>query len=396
MVQQNQELFPQIFLSGVKVFGARPFIYERHEKMFVSTLGKEIASQINTMARALSGIGVKLDSRVAFFGLPPSQAYWITEWATMCIRGMAVIIPSRFTKEQRLNILAESRSNVVVVDSIADANEMAQMVTTLPDLKHIICLGAKSSVSGPKLVRLEDVTKPQITILYYREFIESGKRQPDVTGQALASMSPSDRALLFFFPDPEKGGHTGIRYTHAQLCDHARIIERLLGKAHALQETDIILTAPSWNLMVSHIASCFLPVLKDASIQIHPGKDDFQVFENRPHVLVADAEYIRALKDHVDQLMKKAGKLEYAMFRKALAYGKRKFEKEDKIGIMRSLSDKFLENTVVRKASKILGGRLRLIIGVDDAASYDTQLFFHTFGVDLVEVPPEAFTHIAD
>jgi len=45
----------------------------------------------------------------------------------------------------------------------------------------------------------------------------------------------------------------------------------------------------------------------------------------------------------------------------------------------------------LRLALKPLGGRLRLMIGTDNAPPYDTNLFFYTCGIELLELSPELF-----
>ncbi len=393
------QLFPALFLANVKIAPDKPFIYERHEKMFVSRLTKEIAVEVNGMARMLDFLGVTLDSRVAFFGLSPSKAYWVSELATFSIRATAVIIPSGFSEEEKISVLAESRSTVAVVNGVAEANVITRQAAKLPELKHIICLTGKPAAPEThvaRMTRLEDLkgSHPGVTVYYYAQCLEKGGRHPDRTPTTLAALSPRDRAILFFYHDNETKGHKVTLYTHAQLLEHARVIERLLGTHSPVHNTDIVLTALSWNHLVEHISSCLLPVLRDSALQINSDKTDFTCLESRPQVLIADADYVRSLKQHIEAHMKRAGKLEWKLFQKAIAYGKRKYEKEDRVGFGRKLSDRLLDAIIVKKVIKMLGGRLRLIIGIDDAASYEVHTFFHTFGVELVEMPAEAFNHI--
>lgn len=402
MHSSGVQLFPSLFLANVKIAADKPFIYERHEKMFVSKLTKEIAVEVNSMARMLDFLGVTLDSRVAFFGLDPSKAYWVAEWATFSLRATAVIIPSRFSADEKLSVLAESRSTVAVVTSAAEASLLTQQTAQLPELRHIVCITGKPAASenkASKITRLEDFKSekhPSVSIHYYSQCLDKGARHPDRTPTTLAALSPKDRAILFFYHDEETGGHKVTLYTHGQLLEHARVIERLLGTRSPVHNTDIVLTSLSWNHLVGHISSCLLPVLRDCALQINSQKTDFTCLENRPQVLIADADYVRRLKQHIEDHMKRMGKLEWKLFQKAIAYGKRKYEKEDRVGFGRKLSDRLLDAIIVKKVIKILGGRMRLIIGIDDAASYEVHTFFHTFGVELVEMPAEAFNHIKD
>lgn len=403
MNSSGVQLFPSLFLANVKIAPDKPFIYERHEKMFVSKLSKEISVEVNGMARMLDFLGVTLDSRVAFFGLEPSKAYWITEWAAFTLRATAVIIPSRFSAEEKVSVLAESRSSVAVVNSINEANLLTEQAAKLPELKHVICLTGKPAVQEAQpaqMTRYQDLKKDTaapIHIYYYVQCLEKGRRHPDRTHTTLAALLPTDRAILFFYHDVEADGHHKVTlYTHAQLLEHARVIERLLGTRSPVHNTDIVLSSLSWNHLVEHISSCLLPVLRDSALQINSDRKDFTCLENRPQVLIADADYVRRLKQYIEEHMKRSGKLEWKLFQKAISYGKRKYEKQDRVGFGRKLSDRMLDAIIVKKVIRMLGGRLRLIIGIDDAASYEVHTFFHTFGVELVEMPAEAFNHIKD
>jgi long-subunit acyl-CoA synthetase (AMP-forming) len=368
--------FPHIFISGVRASSDKPFIFEKHAKMYISSLRKEVASQVNSFARALHSVGVDQDMRVAFCALPPSQSFWISECAVLSIRATAAIIPADFALADRIGALAETRSKVVVVATLADATALAQSATGLPDLTHIICCEGKAPAALP--------------ILDWREFVDSGRMHPDRTADLLASIASADTAMLFYAQGEGKA-YQVTRYTHAQLLEHAYVIERLLGIAHPVHNTDIMLTSSSWDHPVAHIVSCFLPLLRDAAIQINADKADFACLDNHPQVLIATAAYLDTLRAHIEQQVRQSGTLEWNMLQKAIAYGKLKYESAHKMGRVQRLFDNALQVTVVKKVVHILGGRLRLIIGVDDATSYDTQLFFHAFGVDLVEVPAEAF-----
>lgn len=366
----------QLFISSVMKSGDAPFVYERHAKMYVSALEKEVAAEVNSFSRALHMIGVSEDARVAFCGLQPSKALLISQFATLSIRAAAVVIPASFPAGECVGVLAETRSKVALVETLSMANTLAQARGLLPELTHVICLDGKADTALP--------------ILHWKSFADSGKMQPDRTAESLAAIKPTETAMLFYSREEGKA-HKATRYSHGQLLEHARTIEKLMGVAHAIHKGDIVVTSPVWEQPVEHIASCFLPILRDASIQVNEDPVGFACLENHPQVLVAPAAYLEKLRAHIEQNIKESGRLEWSMLQKSLAYGKRKYESADKIGLLRKFFDMALKATVVRKVTNLLGGRLRLIIGVDDAASYETQLFFHTFGVDLVEIPSEMF-----
>lgn len=373
------QFFPQLFLSSVKSGAEKPFLFERHAKMFISQLRRDAAGQVNQFARALHSIKIEPDMRVAFCALPPSIQYWVSEMALLSIRGAAVIIPSSFPVAERIAILTETRSKAVVVATLAEATTLAQAAAEMKDLAHIICLQGKAMGAA-------------LPIHHWREFAESGRMHPDHMAETLSGTRPTDTALLFYTHTQGKL-HKVQRYSHEQLLSHVTEMDKILGQTHPVNEGDIVLTSPSWDYPAEHIASCFLPVFKRAAIQINPNDGDFTCLENQPHVLIAPAPYLEKLRAHIEKLFSDSGKTDLKMLNKAVSYGKQKYESKSKLGVISRFFDKFLRATVVRKVSRQLG-RLRLIIGADDSASYETQLFFHTFGAELVEVPTESLKHL--
>lgn len=375
MTTYTERYFPQILLDLVRESPARQLVYERQARMYVSSVRREVAGLINSSARFLHSLGIGDDARVAFCGLTPSKAYWVLELATLTIHSAAVIIPQSFSASERVAVVAESRSKVAVVETVQDAQLLLKSISQLPQLTHILCLSGK--VDGA------------IAVSSWEECLEQGRMQPDHTAQLLASLTPTHTALLFY--KVAKSGHKATRYDHGQLLVHAQAIKGLLGQQQGVNEVGVILTSATWNAPAEHIASCFLPLLYGTALQVNDNSEDFFCLENHPSVLVAPAAYSNQLRAHMEQEVKASGWLEWKMLTKSLSYGKQKFEKENRIGLFRHMMDNMLKATVMKKVKKKLGGKLQLIVGTDDASSYKTQLFFHTFGVELVDVPEELY-----
>lgn len=369
------EHFPHIFLAGVKASPAKPLIFERHARMFISVLRREVAAQVNLFSRAMHSIGAQPEARVALCGLKPSRYFWISEMAALTMKAVAVIIPADISDEERVAILAESHAHAVVVQRLEDALRLAACAQSLPKLRVIVCLSGSA--------------KADIPIMDWKSFTDLGKAHPDSTVAMFSRITADDTALLFYSRDESGQGHKVVRYSHRQLLEHARMIERMLGTQHPVGEEDIFLSSPAWEQPVEHIASCFLPLLKQAALQTNDSMTDFICLENHPPVMIAPARYLDLLRENIERHARHSGLVEWKLFEQSLIYGKQKFERGNSLWLPRRMLDNALKATVVRKVSKHLGGRLRLIIGTDDAARYETQLFFHTLGVDLVEIPQE-------
>lgn len=379
MSEQSYRHFPELFLQSLRQRGGEPLFYERHAKIFLGVTYKEVAAQTNLFARALCAVGLEKDARLTIHA-EPSPKFWISELAALSVHANVVVVPQRFSVEELVEVLLETKSRMVIVSSFQRAKELAQVASELPELRHIVCFNGK--LDGP------------LPIMDWQDFRESGRAAADYTARLCSELRPEDTAILFYSLSTRAGGYHVKRYSHQQLLEYAEIITNLLGDAHRIKEGNIIFSSPEWDYPTEHIASCFLPLLKRCAIQIHNGDIDPPCFDRHPNILIAPSFHLEELRQHIESVIKGRGRLEWKMLMKTLKNGKQHYESANKIRPWRRLQDSLLKATIGRKVSQTLGGKLRFIIGVDDQVKYDTLLFFHAFGMELVEIPGESFKHI--
>jgi acyl-CoA synthetase (AMP-forming)/AMP-acid ligase II len=213
--------------------------------------------------------------------------------------------------------------------------------------------------------------------------------QPDRSAAGLRAIVGKDTALLFYFKDA-KGRKQATRYTHTLLLEHIARIETLLGKS-ALRAEELVMTTTSWEQPIGHIAACYCPVTKEAMVQITHAVPDVSLFENNAHVAVGDAAFFDGIRESIEKVVRQSGQIESMMLAKAVSLSKPSYESPGGIRPLLRMQKAALQATIVKKVRKMLGANLRLFIGTDNEAHYDTQLFFHTFGIELVELPQEVF-----
>jgi long-subunit acyl-CoA synthetase (AMP-forming) len=307
-----------------------------------------------------------------------TPALLIGEWAVLASKGVAVIVPRSFSPDDLTETLVESKSRLAIVDRLATAYHLAGHTDMLPDLKYIVCF--------------EGTAQAQLPIMSWTDFLDSGRMEPDRSTALLRTISDKDTALLFYYKD-QRGARQAMRYTHALLLEHIARIESMLGAA-AIRNGELVLTATAWEHAVGHIASCYVPAIKQALVQITHAIPDISLFENSPQVVVGDAAFFDGVRQNIVRHVRQSGQVESAMLNKALSLSKSSFESPKgakNLSPLPRIQRAFLQGTIVSKVQKMLGGRLRLFIGTDDEAHYETQLFFHTFGIELIELPQEVF-----
>ncbi len=362
------------FYAMIKEFGEQPLLYEKRGGIFQYITYKEAATQLNSVARALYANGIMQDDRVAVQAQASPQL-WIAEWGILANRAVEVIVPRSFNMEELKETLLESKSKLLLVDTLAAAKAIANIAESLPDLNHIVCFEGRNEAP---------------LILSWGEFIDSGRRQPDRATALVRSILPKDTAIIFYYRTKD-GARQATRYTHGLLFEHAQKIDSILSKASGIRQGNIILASAVWEYAISHIASCYFPLLKKAAIQLTSDSADITHLENSPDIIIGGTAYLDTLRQHVTSHVLQKGKMEYSMFVKAVALGKLKYESPKKLGLLQKAQNATLQAMVVKKIPKLLGENLRLLIGTDDSVAYETHVFFHTLGIELAEIPPEVF-----
>jgi len=353
----------------------QPLLCEKQGAIYRGVTRRETVVRIGDFVHALNAAAVGAGDRVVFYAAA-SAALLISEWAVLANRGIAVIVPRSFSPEDLHEVLLESKSRLVIVDRLATAYHLVNDARTLPDLRHIVCLEGGGSLTS-------------LPIWSWGDFIDCGRMLPDRMAASLRAITGKDTALMFYSKD-QTGAKQATRYTHTLLLDHIGRIESLLSRS-CIRPGELVLTATSWEQPIGHIATCYAPIPREAVIQITHAIPDVSLFENGPQVTVGDSAFFDGIRDNIQQLVRHSGRIETWMLAKAVIHSKQNYESPGGIRPLIRLQKSFLQATIIKKVKKMLGGRLRLLIGTDDEAHYETQLFFHTFGIELVELPQEAF-----
>jgi long-subunit acyl-CoA synthetase (AMP-forming) len=375
MPEPEAEHFLGYFFADIRTNAQQPLIYERKGAIYQQISKRETIAMISAFARAIHAAGIVAGDRIAF-QLPASANFWVSEWGVLANRATAMIIPQSFELHELGEILAENGARIMLIDTLAAAIAIADMAPTLPHLTQIICMegGAQSA----------------IPIVSWPDFIESGRSLPDRSSALLRSITAKDTALLFYYKD-DNNVRQALRYSHTMLLENARRMNALIASRTELHPGDIFLTAPEWDNALGHIMSCYVPLLRQSAIQIAFTGGDMNVFDTQPGVIVGTASYFESLRQYIIEQVKTSGRLEFEMLTTALSFSKIKYESatKKKLSFLQKALDRLMQYTIVKKVKALLGNKLHVLIGIDDEAHYDLELFFHTFGIELIELQPD-------
>lgn len=406
MTQKTPATCLELFFADMQTHGIWPVLCERQGDGFRHLSKPELADCISECARALAATGTTPHSRVAFYA-SASIELWIAEWATLASRCVAVFIPAGFSEDEFIETLAESKSRLALVPTLALADRIANLQDTLPDLTHIICFEGSHSSQKP--------------ILSWQDFLEMGRTLPDTLKAQIRAIQPNDRAILFHFKNAQ-GQRQATIYTQAMLYSHAMAIDAQVALQTALDPTAIqvrykldgtwrkalsyaddvkanphyignlesVLACVGWTHIAGHLMAYYLPALKGGTIQITGDPHEVHLSEYRPHVIIGEAAYLDAIREQTAGRMRRYSSVVSALFLDLQKLGKRRYESTEAPKLLARVQENLLQALIGRRILKSLGGRVHLVIDVDDAAHYETKLFFHSLGIQFVEVTAKA------
>ena len=374
MAASESAHFLDYLFTDMRTRGDRLLLCENRGSLVQNVTHREGMNRVGSFAKALLALSVEPGKRVALH-VPASTSMLICEWALLAVKAVAVIIPRHFSADELIETLAESKSTIVLVERLATAYHLAEAASQLPDLAHIVCV--------------EGGGHGAIPITGWNDFLDAGLTAADRATALLRTISPKDTALLFYYRD-EDGKRQAIRYTHESLLNQTGRIIGTLGSDN-IRSGELVLTATGWEHPIGHLTSCYVPVLCEACVQITHAVPGIALFENGPQVIVGDGAFFDGLRHTILSAVRHSGQLESSLLQEALSLSKQRFESQKNAGMLAVFKQRIMDATVIKKVKKMLGGNMRLLIGTDAETQYETELFFHTFGITLTELPPEAF-----
>lgn len=366
--------------DGLKLQGDSVLLYERHAAGPRSVSRRSAAALIGLFVRALSVCNVQPEDRLAFCCQPRSEIA-VAEWGAIIARNVCVIIPTTFDHEDCINTLAESLCKLAFVDTLAQAERIAERKAHLPEMTHIIYFRGPVS-SNPML---QDWT----------HFIQTGQMQPDRLSACLRVLTERSAALLFYGHKPD-GSLKAERIDLRMIRVITENILRETRHGREPQSGDRICSSLSWDNLTGHIAASYLPLVTESCIEYAPFHTDLSVFADKPAILIGAPDDFDTLRANIQERIAGWGSFDKRLFRHALQLSKRRYESGNRLSFTQRIKYAFLNVAILNRAIDLLGGNLQLLISASGTVRYETQLFFYTLGVELVELHDDEMIRTAD
>lgn len=364
----------QLFLDQVRQRGDAPFLWEKKGTLYQHSTWKEIATEINALARALMANGVVRGDRVAVIS-PNGSKSFIADMAIMMIGAVTVAVPRTWPVDDQLRALGETKAKAVLVGKTDNAEALIGKSEQLPDLTLLVCM---------EYARLSP--SPTLKVIGWQDLITQGKTTPDRTREPMREIKPGDNACLIY-QKTEDGRVTSVRHTHNGIIGYCRYALRLIERTLPTDK-DVFYSVMPFAHVWGHTVNVFLPMVLGAQLYFAASAKEERVSLSNLHptVLMGTSANLRSMREALAAELVASGSMDRSMMERALVLGKLRYESPRQMKLMQKLRFIIARAITRKRLRHMLGGHVRTILSVDNKADYATFLFFNTFDIALHEM----------
>ncbi|MDP2307063.1 MAG: long-chain fatty acid--CoA ligase [Pseudomonadota bacterium] len=314
---------------------------------------REAEARVASTAAALWGLGIRRGDRVAILG--GTHPRWLeADFATLCVGGVTVGIYPTLRPEAVHYQLVHSGAKVLLVESQADIDRLADVLKDLPELAvRLWELPAQPVDLEVFRARARDVRPEEPCAIFYTSGTTGEPKGAVITHRAMVSVC---RASLV--PMPMLPGESSIVF---------------LPLAHSLQRM------AAYRSLLEEISAYFCPSIERIT-EVLPLA--------RPAVIATVPRMLEKIKARIEARVAKSSPVRQRIFAAAIAVGlERSLALEEQRPVPRLTAWKWAlaDRIVFTKVRANLGGNLRLFAVGGARLDPSVGRFFHAMGIGVFE-----------
>ncbi|MCK9547864.1 MAG: long-chain fatty acid--CoA ligase [Sphaerochaeta sp.] len=222
------QTIPQLFSQIARTYPAYTAqMYKTKDGTFSSVTYAELASEVESLASALSTLGVKRGDAVGL--ISDNRKEWLASDLAILTLGGADVPRGRDAMPYEVSfILSTTEAEFCFVENEGQLNKVLGLASSLPALKTIIVMDDEYTQSGDG--------EGEITILRYADLVRQGRSELDDSARAAfikgeREQGSSDEVATIIFTSGTTGDPKGVMLTHTnfayQLVAVPKLIKRL-------------------------------------------------------------------------------------------------------------------------------------------------------------------------
>lgn len=369
----EMQSIPQMFFARAARRGQRPAQLVKHAGTWQAISWQAMSNNVRHIAQGLLVLGLQVGDRVAL--LANSRAEWVQcDLAIMAAAGITVPIYPSLPPDQTAYILHDAEATMVVVETPAQLDKVAQVRHALPALRHIILLDGQPPVSDTRLLTLQELMARGAAAV----------EAPAVLDERLRGLTP-DHEATYVYTSGTTGPPKGVVQTHG---NHLCMVQSI-GAIIAAQEGDVDLLF----LPLAHAFArleAFLGLYLGLTTAFAESIDALaaNMREVRPMLVFSVPRVYEKIYARVQAAGNSGSPLKRAIFQWSVGVGRRVSQRQQRrqpVPCGLRLQQRLAHRLVFQQLHQSLGGRLRFCVSGGAPLAQEIAEFFHAAGILILE-----------
>ena len=371
MTYDTWQSLPSMFFEIAEQGGDNAFMWRKEAGSYKPLSWRDTAQQVRDMAKGLAALGVAAGDRIVIV------AENRPEWAIADIAGMtlgAISVPAYTTNTVRdhRHVLSDCGAKGVIVSTRALAARV---------------LPAAAETAPTEFIVSMEATEPgafDIAMHGWDDVMATGAASEHDLAPGLEALTRQDVACLIY-TSGTGGNPKGVMLSHRAIminCYSACELLRLLGLGD-----EVFLSFLPLSHAYEHTAGLYFPISIKAQIYYAESIETLAVnlVEARPTIMVSVPRLYEVMYRRIVLGLKHQSALKQSLFAKAVALGRKEYEKPGSLGLVQGALNRVLERLVRDKVRARFGGRLKAMISGGAPLNPEVGIFFTVLGVRLLQ-----------
>ena len=371
MSYETWQSLPGMFFEIAEQGGGDAFLWAKKDGRYEPLSWRDTAQRVRDMAKGLGKLGVEAGDRITI--VSENRPEWaIADLAIMTLGAISVPAYTTNTVRDHRHVLTDCGAKGVIVSTRALAARL------LP--------AAADAAATEFIVTMEEMDPGAFDIALHgwADVTAMGAASEQDLAPVLADMTRRDVACLIY-TSGTGGNPKGVMLSHAAIminCMGALEVLRQLGLGD-----EIFLSFLPLSHAYEHTAGLYFPISIKAQIYYAESIDTLSanLLEARPTIMVSVPRLYEAMHRRIVIGLKRQSALKQSLFAKAIALGRKQYEKPGSLGMVQAALNRVLERLVRDKVRARFGGRLKAMISGGAPLNPEIGIFFTALGVRLLQ-----------
>ncbi len=371
MTYDTWNSLPSMFFEIAEQGGNGDFMWKKVAGRYTPLSWRDAARQVREMAKGLAALGVQAGDRVVIAA--ENRPEWVVaDLAIMALGAISVPAYTTNTTSDYRHVLADCSAKGAVVSTQTLAARLLPAASETTATEFIVSMEA--TASGVFDIALYEWTAVMAMGAASEHDLEPGLQQ----------LARGDVACLIY-TSGTGGNPKGVMLSHGAIlinCHSACELLRLLGLGD-----EVFLSFLPLSHAYEHTAGLYFPISIKAQIYYAESIETLSanLTEARPTIMVSVPRLYEVMHRRIVLGLKRQSVLKQSLFAKAVALGRKDYEKRGSLGALQSVLNRVLERLVRDKVRARFGGRLKAMISGGAPLNPEVGIFFTALGVRLLQ-----------